>query len=311
MRKRKRELVFNSPHWSDTGAPVGQPVGQLTFNERQEAVGLLLNTGCWQENDRATLQGLSDRSLASLVINSEGAECREDEGEEAPTINYAAAASPRMDQALLSPPTMALIPRASGQVLDVDCEFDNGHSPTPTLNMARLASPRMVRHLRDQRAADDSPTLDWAEIASPRLVANLRRQRNLPDDTTDPMDRAGLGARGKRGDINYAGRPYAEGDVAPGGPALRPEDEEVDEGDDEDAFQDDEPRFLHREMLNVDTYPDEEEEEMETGRLSSSNPAGMQWGNRDSKPLFAVGRTFSDVILEQEEQQRQRIMQNT
>jgi hypothetical protein len=281
----------------------------LTLNarERQQTVDLLIDGGCWGQKDRPLLNSLSDRSLADLVLNR--GECYEDDGEESPTINYQAAASPRMDPALLSPPTMALIPRASGQVLDVDCEFDNGDVPTPTLNMASLASPRMVRHLRDQRAADDSPTLDWAEIASPGLVANLRRQRSLPDDTTDPMDRAGLGARGKRGDINYTGRPYAEGDVAPGGPALRPEDEDVDEGDeDEDAG---EPRYLHREMLNVDTYPDEDEEEMESGRLAASNPAGMQWGNRDSKPLFAVGRTFSDVILEQEEQQRQRMMQNT
>ncbi|MGA2064144.1 MAG: hypothetical protein ABSG86_04210 [Thermoguttaceae bacterium] len=244
----------------------------------------MLNTGCWHESDRHALQSASDRSLAALVINSEGADCREDQGAEQPVLNYAAFASRRLDPALVNPQTMAIIPRGSGQVLDIDCQFDNGDT--------------------------DPSTINWRELASPGLVANLRVPR-VTDGETDPMDRAGLGARGKRGEINYAGRPYAEGNTPPGGPSLRPEDEDEDEGDDEDAFQDDEPRFLHREMLNVDTYPADHEEEMETGRLAASNPAGAQWGNRDYKPLFQVGRTFADVILEQEDEQRRRIMQNT
>jgi hypothetical protein len=202
MRNRKRELVLNSATWSGTGELVGQP-GQLTLNadDRRDAIGLLLNTGCWTEADRPMLENAGDRTLAGLVINSEGSECREDNGPETPTLNYAAFASRRMPAALIQPMVMALIPRPVGQVLDLDCEFDNDAGLT--LNFNELASPRLVRHLRDQRDNNgdtdvDPPTLNWAEIASPGLVRNLRRQRNLPDASTDPLDRAGLGARGKR-----------------------------------------------------------------------------------------------------------------
>jgi hypothetical protein len=264
-----RELVINQATWSNSGVPV------LTLNERRQVVDNLVASDCWQESDRAILSEMSDRSLALLHQRSLVGNCGDAHEMEVPTLDYAAFASQRLVH------NLSRAPAANDDMV-------------PTLNFRDFASPRLVQSLDRERAAIVANTDSNGEYDMVTPTINFRDPR---DDTAE-MDRAGEGPRAGDKNPRRIGPAQADGDVAPGGASLRPEDDELDdEVDDGDLNIDTRPRgYRQREELNIDTYPADTDEDL--------NPPTARWGNADSLPLISVPNRLSDMEVAQENRRR-------